>query len=199
MSTFDSLNTFIRGAAVALFALVATGCANTPPPKYQPAVSNTEVLIKEPSKIAVGQFTATAGIENHQLSMRGANALKGGGADGTFSGYLHDAAISELQTAGRYDPHSDIVLTGILTRNELSTGMSTGTATIGAQFVLTRDGRMCFKKSFVAVSNWPSSFVGAIAIPNAISNYPTAYQKLLGDLFADSEFISALRTPVASR
>lgn len=199
MSTFDSLNTFIRGVTVAFVALVATGCANVPAPKYQPAVSNTEVLIKEPSKVAVGQFTATAGIENHELSMRGANTLKGGGADGTFSGYLQDAAISELQTAGRYDPHSDIVLTGILTRNDLSTGMSKGTAMIGAQFTLTRDGRMCFRKSYVAVSNWPSSFIGAIAIPNAISNYPTAYQKLLGDLFADSQFISALRTPLASR
>lgn len=181
-----------RGAGIALLALLAAGCADAPAPKYQPAIDNTEVLIKEPAKIAVGPFTADSDVPNHELSMRGANTIKGGGGDGTFSGYLHDAVVAELQTAGRFDPHSDLRLTGVLTRNALSTALPTGSATVGARFTLSRDGRACFEKTFVARSQWPSSFIGAIAIPAAIDNYPGAYQKLLGELFTDPQFQGAL-------
>lgn len=88
------MRTLVRGAAIALIALAAAGCADAPAPKYQPAVANTEVLIKQPTKLAVGTFTAAPGVENQQLYMRGSNQMRGGGADGTFSGYLHDAAVS---------------------------------------------------------------------------------------------------------
>lgn len=192
------MNTTIRGAAIVLVVLIMAGCADVPAPKYQAAVNNTEVLIKEPGKIAVGQFTAASGVENHQLSIRGANALKGGGADGTFSGYLHDAVVAELGTAAHYDPHSQLVLTGVLTSNSIDTGISKGSAIVGADFKLSQDGRMCFEKSIVARSEWPSSFIGAIAIPNAINNYPTAYQKLLGQLFQDQAFTAALKAASAS-
>ena len=148
--------------------------------------------------MAVGQFTAAPGVSNDALSLRGANSIKGGGADGTFSGYLHDAVVSELKTAGRYDPHSNLVLSGMLTRNSVSTGMSKGSTTVSARFRLSQNGQMCFEKSLLARTQWPSSFVGAIAIPNAISNYPAVYQKLLGDLFTDPQFMAALRKSSAS-
>lgn len=186
-----STSTPFRGLAIALIALIAllaAGCADAPAPKYQPAVGNTEVLIKEPAKLAVGAFTAAPGVENRQLFMRGANEMKGGGADGTFSGYLHDAVVSELQTANRYDPHGDLLLSGVLTRNAISAGTSKGSATVGAQFTLSRDGRVCFSKTLVAHSEWPSSFIAAIAVPAVINNYPGAYQKLLGELFTDPLF-----------
>jgi hypothetical protein len=192
-----SIGTLVRGAGIILVALAAAGCANVPAPKYQPAIGNTEVLIGEPAKIAVGTFTAAPGVPNRELSMRGANSIKGGGTDGTFSGYLHDAALVELQTAGRYDPHSDLLLTGVLTRNTLITGISEGSATVAARFTLLRDGRACLAKTLIARSQWPSSFLGAVAIPAAINNYPSAYQQLLGKLFTDPQFKGALEPKTA--
>lgn len=40
---------------------------------------------------------------------------------------------------------------------------------------------------------WESSFLGAIAIPNAVANYAPAVQKLLAELLADPAFRAAIR------
>lgn len=187
-----SIGRLVLGAGIALMALAAAGCADVPAPKYQPAIGNTEVLLKEPAKLAVGAFTAVSGVSNQELPIRGLNVLKAGGADGTFSGYLHDALVAELSTAGRYDPHSGLVLTGVLIRNYLNTTLPQASATVGARFTLSRDGRECYDKTLVARSQWPSLFLGALAIPAAINNYPSAYQKLLAKLFTDPQFEGAL-------
>jgi hypothetical protein len=168
-----------------------SGCISPPAPKYQAAIANTEALIKQPTKLAVGGFTAAAGVSNRSLGMRGSQL--NGGSDGTFATYLRDAMTTELQTAARYDPGSAMRVSGTLTRNELDTGIKTGTATVGGEFALTRGNTVCFKKTFVAEHHWDSSFIGAVAIPAAIDNYSTTVQKLLGELFADPDFNAALR------
>jgi hypothetical protein len=69
---------------------------------------------------------------------------------------------------------------------------------VGAEFALTRNNQVCFKKNLLAEHKWDSSFIGAVAIPAAFNNYPTAVQKLLSELFADSDFIAAVRAASAS-
>ena len=100
-------------ALIVTLALCATACVSPPAPKYQASVDNTGLLLKQDAKLAVGAFTAAAGVENHSLSIRGSQIK--GGTDGTFSTYLRDAVITELQTAGRYDETSKLQLTGTLT------------------------------------------------------------------------------------
>ena len=179
-------------ALILTLALCATACVSPPAPKYQASIDNTGLLLKQNAKLAVGLFTAAAGVENHSLSIRGSQIK--GGADGTFSTYLRDAVITELQTAGRYDESSKLQLTGTLTRNEISTGLAkTGTASVGGEFSLAKNGAVVFKKSFVAKHQWESSFIGAVAIPAAIDNYSTTVQKLLGELLSDPDFIASLR------
>jgi hypothetical protein len=170
--------------------VLLTACVSPPAPKYQPAIANTELLIKQNAKLAVGEFNASPGVQNHSLSVRG--SILNGGSDGTFSTYLRDSLITELQTASRFDEGSSLRITGTLTQNELSTGVKTGSTKIGADFTMTRNGSVCFEKSLVASHEWESSFMGAIAIPAAINNYPTGVQTLLGMLFADPDFIAAL-------
>ena len=152
----------LRVVALAAVVLGVSACVSPPAPKYQPSIENTEALARQPGKLAIGTFTAAAGVENHALAVR-ASQLQGG-SDGTFSTYLRDALIAELETAARYDEHSQIVLSGQLTRNELSSGVETGTATVSAAFVLTCDTKVCFKKELVAHHQWQSSIIGAIAI-----------------------------------
>ncbi len=186
----------VRCFSLVLLTLALVACVSPPAPKYQPAISNTELLLKGQGKLAVGDFVAAKGVSNQSLAVR-ASELKGGGSDGTFSGYLQDAMRTELQTSARYDVTSDLRISGVVTRNELSAGVGTGTATLGAEFVLTRNRQVCFKKTLVAEHQWGSSFIGAVAIPAAFNNYPTAVQKLLGELFADPDFIAAAQSPVA--
>ena len=182
----------VRCLAPVLLTMALAACVSPPAPKYQPAIANTELLMKAPAKLAVGDFTAAAGVNNRSLSIRGSTL--NGGSDGTFSTYLKDAMVTELQTSGRYDAASTLQVSGVLTHNELNSGVKTGSATVGAEFALTRNHELCFKKTLTAEHQWESSFLGAVAIPAAISNYPTAVQKLLGMLYTDPEFVAALQS-----
>jgi len=180
----------IRFAIVLAVAFLLGGCISAPPPKYQPGISNTQVLIQPArEKLGVGKFNAAPGVENAHLSVRGSSL--NGGSDGTFSGYLRDALITELQTAGKYDANSDTQISGTLTGNRIETPIKTGTADVAAHFIVTKSGSTVYDKTFSAHHEWESSFVGAIAIPAAMQNYATAVQKLLGQLFNDPDFAKA--------
>jgi hypothetical protein len=52
---------------------------------------------------------------------------------------------------------------------------------------------MVFDKEIVATSTWESSFMGAVAIPAAINQYGALYQKLVGQLLDDTEFLAAIK------
>jgi len=185
-----------RCFALALAMLALTACVSPPAARYQPAIDNTNILLRQGIRLGVGKFSAAVGVSNHSLAVRGSQLT--GGSDGTFSTYLHDALVTELQTSGRYDTSSQLLLSGVLTRNELSSGIGTGTAAVGAEFSLTRNNEVCFKKTLLAEHKWDSSFIGAVAIPAAFSNYPTTVQKLLGELFADPDFIAAVGASTGS-
>jgi hypothetical protein len=172
-----------------VLSLAVAGCASVPTPQYQPAISNTEALLKAGTKMGVGTFTAAKGVENKSLTMRGSSL--NGGSDGTFATYLRVAAIKELQTASAFDGSSGLVVLGVLTHNELNASMKTGSAVVGAEFTLTRNDSVVFKKAFEARHEWESSFVGMVAIPAAIENYSVTVQKLLGQLFTDHDFVVA--------
>ncbi|HEY2344948.1 MAG TPA: hypothetical protein VGH80_03585 [Xanthomonadaceae bacterium] len=181
-----------RILATASLGLLLAGCVTVHATAYQPSIENTQALSSEGnSKIAVDAFNAANGVENRSLSVRGSQ-LTGGGSDGTFATYVHDALQAELQTAGRYDQASQIRLSGTLTRNDLNgANMSVGTAQVGARFVVTRQNTKVYDKELVADHHWDSSFVGAIAIPAAMQNYTTTLQKLVAQLFADPDFVKA--------
>jgi hypothetical protein len=186
---FSPIRTIRALGFAACFALL-TGCISASPPKYQPGVDNTQTLLRKGnSKLSVGTFKAAPGIKNSDLSVRGSKLT--GGSDGTFSSYLREALITELKEAGRYNAESNISISGTLTENKLAAAIKTGTADVAAQFVVTDNGHVNFDKSLTAHQEWPSSFVGTVAIPAAMRNYAAAVQKLLGLLFNDPAFAKA--------
>src|ERR1700761_1047065 len=101
----------VRLAATGLLSLGLVACVAPPAPKYQPAIDNTELLIKQPAHLGVGNFTAADGVSNRSLAVR-TSQLTAGGTDGTFSTYLHDAIVVELQTSNQYDASSGLQLSG---------------------------------------------------------------------------------------
>lgn len=172
--------------------LVLSACISTPAPKYQPGIENTSRLIDSKLKMTVGPFTAAQDVENDSLGMRGSQ-LKGG-SDGTYATYLREALIAELQASGGLIENGHLVLSGQLTDNRLNAGnIKTGTANVGARFVLQSGSQTLYDKTLAADHQWDSSFIGAIAIPAAIDNYATAVQKLINKLLSDPEFISAAK------
>ncbi len=182
--------------AASVFALA--GCVTTGAPAYQPSVSNTETLMKQSkTPLGVAKFNATPGFDDGKLFIRGSTLT--GGADGKFSTYLHDATISELKTAGRFDPNAKLQISGTLEHNSIDgAAIKTASAEIAAHFVITRDGQKVYDKSVSVRHEWESSFIGGIAIPAAIQNYASTVQLLLGKFFADPDFISATRSAESS-
>lgn len=113
---------------------------------------------------------------------------------GSFTSYLAEALKQELDDARLLNPTSPTEISAVLLRNSLNAaGISTGVAEIEAQFTVRNGGKIKYEKTKVARHTWDSSFAGAIAVPKAQQNYPVVVQKLLGLLFSDPEFISALR------
>jgi hypothetical protein len=187
------MNRPISSGIVMACVLTLSGCIVTPAPTYQPAIDNTTALAKQMRPLGVDAFSAASRVENKTLVIRGSQLH--GGTDGTYATYLRDAVITELKTANDYADSGKTRLSGVLTRNELATNIGTGKCTVGAEFSLSRDGKVLFKKTLLAEHEWESSFVGAIAIPAAINNYSTTVQQLLGKLFSDPDFNAAVQQP----
>lgn len=180
----------LRVIAGVILAVSMIGCVSTPVPNYEAGVDNTEAILRARlHSLAVDPFDATPGVDR-PLGMRGSQLQ--GGTSGSFAVYLHDAVVTELDTAGRYDPKSPLHLSATLVRNELDAGgAKIGTARIAAHFRLVRDGRVVFDKTLDAENRWESSFMGAIALPAAMDHYSGALQKLVAALVADPEFRAA--------
>lgn len=109
----------------------------------------------------------------------------------SFALYLRDALESDLKAAGKFDASSPLSIQGELQDSQLTTGMSQGSATLAAHFSVLRAGQTVFDKQLSQVSQWDSSFVGAIAIPAAFNHYADQYGLLLQKLYADPDFKKA--------
>lgn len=183
----------VRAGAVAATLLTLAACANVPAPAYQPGVGNLQALRVATTSIGVDDFGAAAGVNDRKFGLR-ADSMTGAGRDGSFSTYLQQALETELRTAGRLDDAAGLRLSGTLSENRLdANGMSVGEATVGARFLLTRDGRVIYNKVHSVDHHWESSFIGALAIPAAMQGYSATVQKLIGELFADPDFVEATR------
>lgn len=70
--------------------------------------------------------------------------------------------------------------------------MSTGTAPLAARFVVTRGGSVNYDRELKVDASWESSFIGAVAIPAAATQYEALYRKLVGALIDDADFRKAV-------
>lgn len=182
---------YVRVLGCLLLLGLVGGCVSLQTPTYQPAVDTTQALLgHRDSHLRVGAFTASPGVPNTALSVRGSQ-LNAGGDDGTFSSYLRNALVIELKTVGRFDEHAAIEIAGNLARNQLQAGTRIGSATVAARFTVRRAGATVYDKSLSVSHQWDSSFMGTVAIPAAVQNYSDAFQKLIFKLVTDPDFIKA--------
>lgn len=113
--------------------------------------------------------------------------------DGSLAKYLGKAIEADLRAAGKLDPKSDLVIKGLLTDSQVDTGISTGSGSLSAKFSLLKRDRVVFEKDISINATWDSSFVGAEAIPAAINEYSSLFEKLSNRLLTDEGFQAAAR------
>lgn len=177
---------------VALLILLITGCSYIAP-KYNTDFNNISQLRREklnPARVGTVVKETDANPDVDSLTIRGGSYLS---PYGSYTSYLAEALKEELDDARLLDPMSQIEVSAVLLRNSLDAGFSTGVAEIEARFVVRNAGTIKFDKVKVARHTWESSFAGDIALTKAQQNYPIVVQKLVGQLFSDPEFISALK------
>lgn len=177
--------------AVALSIVTIAGCS-TIAPEYSPSINNIQTL-KNASikKASVGKFTASSNKVN-ELTIRGGSFQSP--TNGSYVSYLQKALEQELYDANKLNKDSSIQISGVLIQNEMdASGMNIGTAIMDAEFTVKDASSVRYKKMLSAKIEWPSSFIGGIAIPRAIKEYPRVIQELLGKLYTDPDFIKALK------
>lgn len=171
-------------------ALAASGCANITAPAPQPTMANVTAAKQLPESVKVGEFKLAAGLSpsvDQSISIRGSNTLNAQSGHG-FSHYLREVLITELRAGNKLDSASAITITGELTKSELEAGMSIGTGTVSARFVVTRTDGICLDKELTATGQWESSFMAAVAVPTAFNHYTALYPELAGKLLTDADF-----------
>lgn len=181
-----------RTWVLAAFAVMTlSGCMQMPL-SYQPTLENIEkIRTSNMAPVSVGSFAVAPGKPaslDTTISARGSTAVA---PEGSFSQHLKAALTQDLRSAGKYDPDSTIVISGLLTENSLEAPVGTGKGALGAVFMVKRKGQAVYEKELSERSEWPSAFVGAEAIPTALSQYASLYKKLLSKLFGDEGFKKA--------
>lgn len=173
-----------------VLAFVLSACTTTAPP-FQPDFSSTNQLKAEDiNKLSVGEFTA-AEEKVEKISIRGGKMKS---PYGSYTSYLETALTESLRQADLWDGVSNFRVSGVLEKNDFdASGISIGEADMSVRFVVTKGEDEVYNKVHTVHHEWESSFMGAIAIPNALQNYSVVVQKVLAKLFEDEEFIQAVK------
>jgi hypothetical protein len=177
--------------AAACALLSACAVALTP---HQQTFDNVRLLQGDTiPPMALGKFGLAEGKPASMDKSLGIRAESVKPPEGlTFSGYLRQTLEAELTGAGKLNPSAPIVISGDLTRSNVSTSGENSRGALGARFYVTRSGSKVFDKELVVDGEWPSSFFGAEAIPTAMNHYNGFYPKLVNKLLSDSEFRQAV-------
>ena len=171
---------------LSILILLLSGCSVVAPP-YKPLMDNLQQLKNaEISPLNVGKFEDSKSV--NKLTLRGSSYNSP--FNKSFGQYIENALTQELKMAKIWSGVSNTIITGQLISNEIdASGFSIGDASISVKFIVSQNEKEVLNKVFTAKHEWESSFMGAIAIPNAQMNYPVVIQKVINKLFTDSDFI----------
>lgn len=169
------------------------GCAQIPLGAPAPSFENIEkARTSGTAPVAIGQFRVAPGANpeiDTRLSVRSNSVVSP--VEGSFAQYLRQTLITDFQAAGLYDAASATTLSGFLTGSTLDVPSDTGQTSLGARFVVVREGKTVYEKELKTSATWPSTFIGMEAIPTGINQYTSLYHKLVGTLLDDPDYRAA--------
>jgi hypothetical protein len=185
--------------AARIFSLLAccslfAGCVSVPVGSHQPT-GDTVIALRDSGIAAlnVGEFKLAAGVDpaiDKSVSARGSPIKPQNGQ--SFALYLKESLTADLKAAGKYDAAAPLSIQAELTENQLhAAGISQASALLAAHFSVKKGEQLVYDKLLRQESSWKSSFLGAVAIPEAINQYTEGYTRLLAQLYADQEFRKA--------
>jgi hypothetical protein len=183
----------IKFALITFVCLIAAGCA-TKGPNYSPSIANAQLLKDAGSTaVAVQSFDSAGGKDApYPITIRAASMESPTG--GHYGIYLSEAIKSELKIAGRLAESSDLKIRGTLLKSDIfAASFTEGTAVLEARIIVRSGANERFNKVITTSHKWESSFVGAIAIPKAMNEYPVMVQKLISTLLSDKDFQAAIK------
>lgn len=174
-------------ATIATLALV--GCANNVP-KYQVSPKNIDQL-KDSGIVAasVGKFDSDKNPENANPIRLRTHPFSSPYND-SYAEYIEESLKLELALAKKYNSNADVVVSGVLLKNDIDTA---GSGIVEVKFLVKNKDAVKYEKTVTSTLEWESSFFGAVAIPKAANQYPELVSKLLSILYTDPNFISALK------
>jgi hypothetical protein len=180
---------------LALTVALASGCSVVAP-KYAVSIHNIENLKRTGDISAtVGKFDSIPSSDNRSpIPIRG--VVLTSPYDGSFGKYIEEAIKLEFMFAEKLNPDSNIEISGVLKKNNIdAAGISTGRGDVTVDFFVRRGEVIRYHRDKTIHHEWPSSFTGATAIANAITEYNVMVERLLSKLYADTDFIEALKQP----
>lgn len=181
----------IMKISLVALSLLLSACSMQAPP-YEVSIENVQNIKKAKVKqVKIGTITSTKQLDI--ISLRGSSMYSP--VNKSYGSYLQKALEDELKLAKLLSAVSSTVITGKMLTNDIDiSSFSEGTGEASAKFVVTRDNKVIFDKIISAKHTFESSFMGAIAIPNAQASYVHLVQKLIENLFEDNTFIFVLKS-----
>lgn len=179
--------------SVLMTVVLAAGCSMTAP-QYSASLSNVQTLKDSGSNTAkVGHFDSSGDSGNaNPISLRGSSLDSP--YEKSYAKYLEEALTQELSLAGKLAPDARVEISGVLQKNDISIpAVGDGYGDLQARFIVKKGSATTYDKVKSIHDTWESSFVGAVAIPRAQEQYPKLVQKLLAELYADPEFLNAIK------
>jgi len=184
---------FLRLSACCLAVAVFSGCSTLVPPPYSADYQGLDRLKKQPlEKVAVGTVQPrNPDAPVNKITLRGARLA---GPNGTFAQYLEEALVQDLKEIAVFDAAAGTRIDATILKNDIDvSGFSTGTGRMDVELTVTRNTKTSLKKTYSATTTFDSSFAGAVAIPKGQAEYGNLVRTLLGKVYADPEFVNALK------
>ena len=180
--------------ALAALSLSLAACAMEPLPPPEATLDSIQAIRASGlPAIGVGAFSAAPGQPTEMDKEIVVRAGAQPAPNGSFARYLGDTLAVQLKGAGKLDPNSTLIVSGVVTDTHADSAMPTARAALAAKFKLVRNGKPVFEKTLAVQSTWTSDFVGAVAIPDAFNHYVGLFSQLATKLFTDPEFVAATR------
>lgn len=175
--------------ALPLCAMLLQGCGVTMT-RYEANYQNVQQLKQNAplQPLRNAQVKADAGQESLMVRMNPISA-----PEGSVPLHIQAAINGELRHAGLLDPRAERQLQVQVLKSFLNTGVANGHGELAARFTVRKGDQVVYEATKDVARDWDSSFFGPVAIPAAANNYNPMLQQLLKTLYADPQFIKALK------
>ena len=174
-----------------ILLLTTTGCSMKGH-EFKPNFNSINDLKDNNLKVMSIQNENIKNEKDETIGLRAVNMISPYG--GSFSKYLEKSLEEQLKQASIYDKQSNIKISAILLKNDVSiSSFRIGEADLIANFIVMNKDKKIYEKEHTIHHEWESSFIGQIAIENAIENYPVAMQKLIDSFLLDKDLIEVVK------